>query len=138
LKAPLDLSTRDDVDELLVAFYSTAMNDALLGPGFAAAHLDLETHLPRIGNFWERSLLGTGSYDGQPMVVHRRLHRSLPLTQVLFERWLVLWSEAVDRTWSGPVADRAKSTATRVAAAMQRQLDDPTRLLQVVAPATAS
>ncbi len=35
------LSTRADVDGLLVAFYSVAMTDDLLGPVFVAARLDL-------------------------------------------------------------------------------------------------
>jgi hemoglobin len=119
---PGDLHCRADIDALLVAFYSVAMTDDLLGPVFAAAHLDLHTHLPRIGDFWERTLLGSGSYDGQPMVVHRDLHQLVPLTPSLFDRWLELWTEAVDACAGGPIAERAKATAGRVAQAVQGQL----------------
>ena len=129
-----DLSSRADVETLLVSFYSTAMTDDLLGPVFALTELDLATHLPRIADFWERTLLGTGSYNGQPMVVHPVLHGTVPLTPALFDRWLELWAAAVDRSYGGPVAESAKITARRVAQAMQRQLRDGPELLQIVRP----
>jgi len=128
-----DLADRGDIDRLLVAFYSQALVDPLLGPVFAAARLDLETHLPVIGNFWERSLLRTGSYGGQPMAVHRHLHELLPLTGPMFDRWLALWAETVDEGFSGPVATSAKETAARVATAMQAQLAGSNEL-PLVAP----
>ena len=129
---PDDLCSRTAIDDLLVAFYARAMTDPLLGPVFAAAGLDLVTHLPRIGDFWQRTLLGTGRYGGQPMVVHRQLHDQVPLTPAMFDRWLALWSEAVDEAATGPVADRAKDTARRVADAMARQLFGGPRTLQIV------
>ena len=119
---PSDLGSREVIDQLLTRFYDRALHDVLLGPVFAAAPLDLATHLPRIGDFWQRTLLGTGRYGGQPMVVHRELHSRVPLTPAMFDRWLELWGDAVDDTASGPVAEQAKSTAHRVAEAMQRQL----------------
>lgn len=129
------LDSRNAIDDLLVGFYGTAVADELLGPVFAAAHLDLATHLPRIGDFWERTLLGTGSYDGQPMLVHRELHQLVPLTPALFDRWLELWVAAVDAHASGPVAEQAKATAHRVAAAFQRQLTGP-NVLNIVSRAS--
>jgi hemoglobin len=126
-----DVASRRDIDELLTAFYSDALVDPLLGPVFATAGLDLATHLPRIGDFWQRSLLGSGSYEGQPMAVHRHLHQRLPLTAPLFERWLALWSAAVDAGFSGPVAARAKDQARRVAEAMQVQLNRRTEVHEV-------
>jgi hemoglobin len=120
--APDDLSSRSDIDRLLVAFYSAALHDSLLGPVFAAAGLDLVTHLPVIGDFWQRSLLGSGSYGGRPMAVHRHLNRLVPLTPAMFDRWLALWAHAVDASFQGPVATRAKELATNVAATMQTQL----------------
>ena len=114
------------------------MVDELLGPVFDGAHLDLRTHLPRIGDFWERTLLGTGDYGGRPMAVHRRLHESFPLTPEMFDRWLELWSSAVDLSFTGPIAEQAKSTARRVADAMQRQLASGPTLLQIARPRTRS
>ena len=120
---PPDVASRADIDRLLVAFYSKALVDPLLGPVFAQAGLDLQTHLPVIGDFWERTLLRTGSYGGRAMAVHRHLHQLTPLTPAMFDRWLVLWGETVDSCFAGPVATYAKDTAERVAGAMQAQLE---------------
>jgi hemoglobin len=48
-----DIQTRADVDDLMNRFYARAMSDAVIGYIFTdAAELDLETHLPVIGDFW--------------------------------------------------------------------------------------
>lgn len=120
-----DISARLQIDDLLVRFYSRALVDPLLGPVFSLAQLDLVTHLPRIGDFWERSLLGSGSYGGQPMLVHRQLHAAVPLSVEMFDQWVALWQHAVDELATGPVAEAAKDTARRVATAMARQLLNP-------------
>ena len=118
-----DLDSRADLDRLLTSFYETAMTDHLLRPVFVdVAHLDLLTHLPRIGDFWERTLFGTGEYVGRPMDVHLRLHRAFPLTRTMFDRWLELWTAAVDAAYSGPSAERAKDSARRIAGALERHL----------------
>lgn len=121
-----DLGSREDIERLLVRFYEQAMVDPLLGPVLVdVAHLDLSVHLPRIADFWERSLLGTGTYVGQPMAVHRHLHALVPLTPAMFERWLSLWAVALDELASGPVATLAKDTAVRVASATLQHLEAP-------------
>ena len=120
-----DLASRADLERLLVRFYGRAMLDVQLGPVFVdVAHLDLSVHLPRIADFWERWLLGTGRYDGRPMVVHRELHAKVALTPSMFERWLALWTECVDATAAGPVADQAKALAAGVAEAILRTLSE--------------
>jgi hemoglobin len=115
-----DLASRARLDELLTAFYGRALHDELLGPVFAAAGLELETHLPRIGDFWERTLLGTGRYAGRPMQVHRHLMRSAGLAQQHFDRWLELWHQTLAAGFAGPLADQAGEYAVRMAAAMLR------------------
>ena len=131
-----DVASRAQIDELLLAFYRRAMTDALLGPVFVdVAHLDLVAHLPRIGDFWERTLLGSGDYAGQPMAVHRRLHEAVALTPEMFDRWLELWESEIDDAHQGPVAQQAKDTARRVAVATLRQLADGPSLLQIIKPA---
>ncbi len=66
-----DLRERADVDRLLRAFYERALVDPLLRPVFVdVAHMDLEEHLPRIGDFWEKVLFNTVTYDGAAMGVH--------------------------------------------------------------------
>jgi hemoglobin len=116
-----DLDSRAAIDALLVAFYSEALDDEVLGPVFRAAHLELATHLPRIAAFWERSLLGTGTYGGRPMQVHRHLMDTAGLTARHFTRWLELWQQTLAELYDGPLATRAARDAERMAEAMLRQ-----------------
>lgn len=121
-----DLTDRRDVDRLLRAFYGRALLDPLLRPVFVdVAHMDLEEHLPRIGDFWEKVLFNTATYDGAAMQVHRRLHRAHPLTAELFDRWLALWDDTLTEHFCGQVADAARAQARRIAAAFLRNLAEP-------------
>lgn len=119
---PGDLTTRAEIDALLLAFYGRALHDEQLGPVFAAAQMDLITHLPRIGDFWEVSLLGTGSYSGRPMRLHAHLAEACGLVPELFDRWLELWHETLAELYAGPVADRAGTDAMRMANGMRRAI----------------
>src|SRR5919202_6306458 len=60
-----DISSRDDCERLVRAFYTRAFADPLIGFLFTdVARLDLEAHVPRITSFWETILLGARSYGG--------------------------------------------------------------------------
>jgi hemoglobin len=120
---PPDIATRDDIDRLLRHFYGAALEDDTIGYLFTdVAHLDLEAHLPVIGNFWEAVLLQRPVYRGNPMRQHQALHAMSTLRAEHFQRWFVLWAASVDALFSGPVADEAKRRAAIVAEAMQHQL----------------
>jgi hemoglobin len=113
-----DLDSREQIDALLTAFYGRALFDDLLGPVFLAAGLDLVTHLPRIGAFWEKTLLGTGEYAGRPMQIHRQLMRTAGVDERHFRRWLELWGGALAEGFEGPRAQQAADDAARIAEAM--------------------
>ena len=118
-----DITTRADIDRLLRAFYNRALVDAEIGYFFTdVAHLDLEAHLPRIGNFWEQVLLHRPVYTGNPMAVHFHLHSASPIAATHFRRWLVLWAETVDGSFAGPVAEEAKRRAAIIAETMKARL----------------
>jgi hemoglobin len=83
-----DLETRADIDRLLRLFYSRAMIDEVIGYLFTdVAHLDLEQHLPQIGNFWEQVLLQRPVYVGQPLAVHQPLHEAATCPGNHFKSW---------------------------------------------------
>jgi hypothetical protein len=48
-----DLETRAYIDVLLNRFYARTLRDETIGYIFEIARLDLEHHLPVIGDFWE-------------------------------------------------------------------------------------
>lgn len=142
-----DIETRTDIDRLMRAFYKRALTDQSIGYIFTAvAKLDLETHLPIIGDFWESVLFGTGTYQARgrnPLVVHASLDERSALLPEHFQSWLAIFNDSVDAQFDGPRADLIKSRADSIAANMQRYLDgkcsrdhDPTKVRRGSAPST--
>lgn len=123
--ARADISTRADLEHALRRFYRAAFADPLIGPVFTdVARLDLDTHLPRITDFWESALLRTAAYRGNALAPHAALHAVHPLTPAHFGRWVQLWRATLDGRHAGPVTERAKAQAQRIAVAMLRRLGE--------------
>ncbi|MEU3743808.1 MULTISPECIES: group III truncated hemoglobin [Streptomyces] len=121
-----DIGDRDDLDVVLRRFYTAAFVDPLIGPFFTEiAGTDLEVHLPRITDFWERALFRTADYGRDAFAPHAALHSARPLTAAHFGRWTQLWRAAVDGLHQGPRAERAKAQGERIAVAMLRRLAGP-------------
>ena len=74
--------TREDLEYLLNEFYKIATKDNEIGHHFDG--LDLETHLPVIVDFWEKTLFGKPVYFGNPLFIHEILHAKSPLTLANF------------------------------------------------------
>ncbi|MCC9305511.1 group III truncated hemoglobin [Kitasatospora sp. RB6PN24] len=120
-----DITTRGDLDLLLRRFYRAAFADPLIGPHFA--QMDLEAHLPHITDFWASSLLRSAEYRRNLFAPHAALHARRPLTAEHYGRWVQLWSATVDGRHQGPVAERAKQQAQRIAVNLIRRTsgEDP-------------
>ncbi|MFG2297008.1 group III truncated hemoglobin [Streptomyces sp. NPDC048603] len=118
-----DIAGRSDLDVLLRRFYTAAFADPLIGPFFTRiAGTDLEAHLPRITDFWERALFRTAGYRGDALAPHEALHSVHPMTAEDFGRWVQLWRAAVDGLFGGPLAERAKDQGERIALTLHRRL----------------
>jgi hemoglobin len=119
-----NIETRADIDRLMHVFYQRAMSDDVIGYIFTdVAHLDLEHHLPIIGDFWESLLFGTQSYarhGRNPLQVHKDLHHKSALTEEHFDRWLEIFTATVDDLFTGERADYLKARAGAIA---RRMLD---------------
>ena len=124
-----DIETRTDIDLLMRVFYDRALADEVIGYIFSdVAHLDLEHHLPIIGDFWESTLFGTGAYATRgrnPLEVHKQLHHLSPLTAEHFERWLKIFSVSVDEEFAGERAEFLKMRAHAIASRMQEFINEP-------------
>lgn len=115
-----DIETRADLDLMLRRFYEKLLADERIAYIFTdVAKIDLETHLPKIGNFWEMSLLGTGSYSTNVMRVHMDLHEQTSLKPEHFNIWLDHFYSVTDSLFAGPVAEMAKTRALSIATVMQ-------------------
>lgn len=111
-----DISNRDDIRQLVDAFYAKALVDPVIGFLFTeVAKIDLPTHLPKLYDFWETLLLGATSYQSSPLVPHFHLHLKHPLETEHFVRWVELFHATVDELFEGPVAHMAKVRSERIA-----------------------
>lgn len=117
-----DVESRPDIDKLMEVFYQRALGDSVIGYIFTdVAKLDLEHHLPIIGDFWESMLFGTPAYQKHgrnPMFVHKELHEKSALTREHFERWLEIFTATVDDLFAGENAEHLKVRAGAIAVRM--------------------
>lgn len=114
-----DIETRKDIDDLMIVFYNRAFEDDMLGYIFKdVARLDLDHHLPIIGDFWESLLLSNPVYQRHrrnPLQVHAVLDAKSPLEPKHFYRWLDIFHRAVDEMFAGERATFAKLRAEAIA-----------------------
>lgn len=113
-----DIENRADIDDLMNRFYARALTDETIGHFFTTVvKLDLEHHLPIIGDFWETLLFGTGNYQKHgrnPLQIHGELNQKSNLLPKHFRRWLGLFRETVDEKFAGERADFIKSRAEAI------------------------
>lgn len=112
----------------MAQFYGRAMTDPVIGHFFTeVVKLDLEHHLPVIGDFWESTLLGTPAYrkhGRNPLEIHAVIDRKVPLLAEHFDRWLELFTETVEESFSGPRAGFAIERGRAIARRMAEYLAD--------------
>jgi hemoglobin len=117
-----DINNRNDIDTLMRAFYGKAIADDVIGYIFTnVAKLDLESHLPVIGDFWETIIFQNGvylKYGRNPLQVHGELNEKTPLLPTHFERWLEIFTEVTDNHFEGPRANFIKLRAGAIASRM--------------------
>ena len=118
-----DLDSRTQIHDLVVTFYRDVAADDLLGPVFIdVAEVDWSEHIPKLIDFWCRVLLGHPGYDGFILGAHQDVHAVQAFEPELFDRWHLLFTEAVDERWQGPLAEAAKDHARRILAVLARRL----------------
>ena len=103
-----DLDSPEAIELMVESFYSRIKNDPRLSLiFFELGKVDLDMHLPHIKRYWGKLLLATPGYDRHTMNIHRALHEKVNLHSADFERWLALFMETIDDSFSGPLAKRA-------------------------------
>jgi hemoglobin len=110
--------TEEMIETLVRTFYSRIQEHQILGPIFAnEIDGDWEPHLQKMCSFWSSAVLKSGSYDGRPMVVHKRLadKQVTPLRAEHFDEWLQLFKETASDIFSAEVADHFIEKAERIA-----------------------
>lgn len=118
MKRMRDIENRKDIDELMRLFYSRAIADETIGFIFTdVAKLDLDQHLPIIGDFWETVLFQAGNYaqhGRNPLQVHGDLNEKVELLPSHFQRWLEIFFRSVDDLFAGERTDFLKQRASTI------------------------
>jgi hemoglobin len=119
-----DLADRTDVEALLRRFYGQVLVDDILGEPFTEVRdvTGLDAHIPVMTDFWETMLFRVRRYRGRVQDVHGFVHDRTALSSRHFVRWLTTWYDTVDEMYAGPLAERAKTQAARIAWSMHRAL----------------
>ena len=119
-----DISSRKDIEELIVQFYEKVKPNPAIGFIFTeVVHIDWEHHIPVIVDFWETILLDNPVYNKNAMEVHYELHKKIPLKKIHFENWLSLFTNTVDELFEGKTATLAKTRAKSIAAVMEFKMN---------------
>lgn len=115
-----DIETKQDLEILLSKFYSKLLSDETVSYIFTdVAKINLETHLPKIIDFWNLSLFGKGDYSNNVMKIHLDLNSEENLNQKYFNTWLNIFNQTVDANFSGKNAEIIKTKALSIATVMQ-------------------
>ena len=128
-----DISSRTDINNLLVAFYEKVKKDETIGFIFTdVAKVDWEQHIPIIVDFWETILLDNPVYKKNAMEVHYALNKKLPLQKEHFEKWLTLFFSTIDELYEGKTALLAKTRAKAIADVMFLKMNNSSNLNRVM------
>lgn len=113
-----DIQGRDDVETVVVAFYTDIADDPLLGPFFE--DVDLAAHIPTLVDFWSSVLFHTGTYRGRPFAPHAALDG---LDASHFRTWLKRFETTIQARYEGPNANTMIARARQIATVFQTKLD---------------
>ena len=118
-----DIRNRIDIELFVNSFYDRIKTNPVIGYIFTEiAKVNWERHLPVMYNFWENALFYSGTYKGNPLELHKHLHRVMPLEPRHFDQWIRIFNETIDELFNGPKADLAKERAYSIAQIMQRNI----------------
>jgi hemoglobin len=119
-----DIASRSDIEKFINAFYEKVKQDETIGFIFTdVVEMDWPHHIPVIVDFWETILLDNPVYKKNAMEVHYALNKKLPLQKVYFDKWLKLFSSAIDELHEGKIASLAKTRAKGIAEVMLLKMD---------------
>jgi hemoglobin len=119
-----DLQNRDDLIQLLDAFYSKAFKDDTIGFFFTeVVPLDLETHIPVIADFWESVIFQSRQYRKNVMQVHQHIHQLSSIKKQHLDRWVELFTATVSDMFEGPNAELIRQRARSIAQLMDIKLN---------------
>ena len=120
-----DIQNRTDIELLVNTFYTKVKADKKLGYIFNdVALVNWSTHFMIMYDFWENAILFTGSYEGNPVNLHKHLHHVQPLDRTHFYRWNKLFVDTVNELFEGPNAELAKERALSISRIISEKVQE--------------
>lgn len=98
----IDVS-RQDIADVVAAFYMRVRADTTLGPIFASHVKNWPEHEEKIMRFWASAILFEGSYDGNPMRTHMQAGN---VHSAHFSSWLALFDDVLRAKIPPPQCDQ--------------------------------
>jgi len=127
-----DIENRTDIELLVNTFYRKVKADKKLGYIFNnVALLNWSTHFLIMYNFWENAILFTGTYEGNPINLHKHLNRIQPLNKTHFNRWNTLFVRTVNELFKGSKADLAKERALKISGIISENIQEYQKKLKI-------
>lgn len=118
-----DIRNRADIELFVDIFYAELMKDKQLSYIFTElAHVNFSYHLPVMYNFWENIILCTGTYEGNPMLLHKHLHEIGPLTETHFRHWNRIFIRTLDNLFEGANTNLAKQKGLDISAILRTKV----------------
>lgn len=100
-----DLRNREDIIRLVDRFYQRIRSDEKLDPVFdQIAHVDWDSHLPKMYDFWDTVMFRSGTFRGNPIAAHAKLVPLTDMSMATFDYWLGLFRETVAELFEGEKA----------------------------------
>ncbi|PTX41645.1 hemoglobin [Christiangramia gaetbulicola] len=111
-----DLENRNDINHLVVSFYSKVRKNEEIGYFFNNSIQDWDTHLEKLTDFWESNLFFTGSFKGNPAMAHVKVDQEHDhtISEYHFGIWMNLWFQTIDELFEGEMAQRLKNNARKM------------------------
>ena len=125
-----DITTREDIENLIRLFYEKLLSDDSLNYIFIdVAKIELEPHISLISDFWDNLIFGSDTYKNNAMRPHFELNDKTPLMKKHFDSWLTHFNKSVDELFEGEKAHFAKNRAQSIATVMQVKILKPASLI---------
>ena len=121
--------TRQQISDVVSAFYSRVRSHPVLGPVFAEHVTDWSAHDEKITCFWANSILSDGSYSGNPMQVHMRA-KGIEVDH--FAIWLELFDNVLAQQLPRPLCQQWSHLAHRIGRGLSLGISDARRPFHAV------
>ena len=119
-----DISTRNDIKQIITKFYDLLLIDEKMIPFFENIVVEnhLEEHLETITEFWNDILFDTNSYSNNVMKKHVDKNVFVAFKKEHFTIWMSYFFETIDADFDGEKAHNMKNRARSIATVMELKL----------------